>query len=90
MYAPYGSKLTRKWTPYGSSGPTVEQNIPVRGIDVLPMFNPLSYSAYIPLDTIVPPSPFFQAQGSLVVRNNRGVIRQLKPNVIVAAVRPAH
>ena len=49
----------------GRNGPTVEQTLTVQNLQNLPMFNPLSYQAYVPMDTIFPVPPFFQAQGSL-------------------------
>lgn len=54
--------------PYSHNGPIVKQYLSTSNLDNLPMFNPLSERAYIPRDTIFPPVPFFQAQGSLQPR----------------------
>ncbi len=42
-----------------------EQSLTVKGLDRLPMFNPLSVNQYFPVDTVFQQSLFFQAQGSL-------------------------
>ena len=52
--------------PYDKNQPPVEAVLSPKCLENLPMFNPLRYRAAIPLDTIFPQSPFFQAQGSLL------------------------
>lgn len=42
-----------------------EQSLSVKNLDKLPMFNPLSYEQYFPVNTVFQQSLFFQAQNSL-------------------------
>jgi len=58
--------------PYALNGPSVKQYLTPKNLDNLPMFNPLSYKAYVHRDTIFPQPPFFQAQGSLQPFRNSG------------------
>ena len=44
---------------------TSDQNIQSKDLDRLPMFNPLSYNQYFPVNTVFEQAQFFQAQGSL-------------------------